>query len=99
MERPINLDYLFTITLNAPKLNHVGDTPHGKRVIANVSGGHFEGPKLVGTVEAPAGDWLLIRSDNSSSTIFFSSWRIISKTWARNSASDSLSLKIRNHQQ
>ena len=65
MERPIKLDYLFTITLNAPKLDHVGDTPHGKRVIANVNGGHFEGPKLAGIVEAPAGDWLLIRSDNS----------------------------------
>ena len=65
MERPINLDYLFTITLFAPKLDHVGNTPYGKRVIANVEGGHFEGPKLKGSVQSPAGDWLLIRSDNA----------------------------------
>jgi len=65
MERPIGLDYLFTITFFAPKLNSVGDTPYGKRIIANVDGGHFEGPNIRGTVQSPAGDWLLIRADNS----------------------------------
>jgi len=65
MKRSIGLDYLFTITLFAPKLDLVGDTPLGKRIIANVDGGKFEGPKIKGTVQAPAGDWLLIRADNS----------------------------------
>ena len=65
MERSIGLDFLFTITFFAPKLDIVGDTPHGKRFIANVDGGHFEGPNIKGTVQAPAGDWLLIRADNS----------------------------------
>ena len=65
MNRSIGLDYLFTITLFAPKLDLVGDTPLGKRIIANVDGGIFEGPKIKGTVQAPAGDWLLIRADNS----------------------------------
>ena len=49
----------------APKLDIVGDTPYGKRIIANVDGGHFEGPDINGTVQPPAGDWLLIRADNS----------------------------------
>ena len=39
--------------------------PYGKRIIANVDGGHFEGPNIEGTVQPPAGDWLLIRADNS----------------------------------
>ena len=65
MKRSIGLDYLFTITFFAPKLDVVGDTPYGKRIIANVDGGHFEGPNIKGTVQPPAGDWLLIRADNS----------------------------------
>lgn len=51
MERSIGLDFLFTITFFAPKLDIVGDTPHGKRIIANVDGGHFEGPNIKGTVQ------------------------------------------------
>ena len=39
--------------------------PYGKRIIANVGGGHFEGTNIKGTVQPPAGDWLLIRADNS----------------------------------
>lgn len=58
MERSIGLDFLFTITLFAPKLDIVGDTPYGKRIIANVDGGHFEGPNIKGTVQPPAGDSL-----------------------------------------
>ena len=65
MERPIGLEHLFTITFFAPNLNPIGDTPHGKRFLANVDGGHFQGPRMKGTVHAPAGDWLLIRNDNS----------------------------------
>ncbi|SVC53464.1 uncharacterized protein METZ01_LOCUS306318 [marine metagenome] len=65
MERSIGFDFLFTITFFAPKLDIVGDTPYGKRIIANVDGGHFEGPNIKGTVQPPAGDWLLIRADNS----------------------------------
>ena len=39
--------------------------PYGKRIIANVDGGHFEGTNIKGTVQPPACDWLLIRADNS----------------------------------
>ena len=39
--------------------------PYGKRIIANVDGGHFEGTNIKGTVQPPTCDWLLIRADNS----------------------------------
>ena len=39
--------------------------PYGKRIIANVDGGHFAGPNINGTVHPPVGDWLLLRADNS----------------------------------
>ena len=39
--------------------------PYGKRIIANVDGGHFDGPNIKGTVQPPAADCLLIRADNS----------------------------------
>ena len=61
-ERSIGLDFLFTITFFAPKLDIVGDTPYGKRIIANVGGGYFEGPNTKGTVQPPANDWLLFRA-------------------------------------
>jgi hypothetical protein len=38
--------------------------PYGKRIIANVDSGHFEGPNIKETVQPPAGDCLLIRADN-----------------------------------
>ena len=39
--------------------------PYGKQIIANVDGGHFEGPNIKGTVQPPAGNWLFIQADNS----------------------------------
>jgi len=39
-------------------------TPYGHRRIASVTGGHFQGDRLRGTVQpSPGGDWLLLRSD------------------------------------
>ena len=39
--------------------------PYGKRIIANVDGGYFEEPNIKGTFQPPAGNWLLIQTDNS----------------------------------
>ena len=39
--------------------------PYGKQIIANIDGGHFEGPNIKGTVQPPAGNWLSIQADNS----------------------------------
>ena len=55
---------LFDITLHVPQVTDIGDTPLGRRRIAAVTGGEFQGERLRGTVVgAPAGDWLLQRSD------------------------------------
>jgi len=55
---------LFDLQLNVPQIVDLGDTPMGRRRIATVAGGHFEGERLRGTVlAAPGGDWLLLRLD------------------------------------
>lgn len=55
---------LFEIRLHVPQVVDIGDTPLGRRRIANVTGGEFQGERLRGTVVgAPAGDWLLQRND------------------------------------
>ena len=42
------------------------DTISDARVVVNVDGGRFEGPRLRGTVDGPAGDWLTLRGDGSA---------------------------------
>jgi hypothetical protein len=41
----------------------LGAVPHGTRVIAPITGGTFEGPRLRGQVLPGGGDWTLMRSD------------------------------------
>jgi hypothetical protein len=41
----------------------VGDTPLGRRVIVDVSGGRVTGPRLTGRVLPSGGDWLLVGAD------------------------------------
>jgi len=41
----------------------VGDGPYGQRIIVDVSGGHFEGPRLRGRLLPSGADWLLVRPD------------------------------------
>lgn len=58
---------LFEIRLQVPEVVDLGDTPLGRRRIAVVAGGTFEGERLKGTVlGAPAGDWLLQRVDGTT---------------------------------
>lgn len=61
----LNSTHLFTLALTVdPAATEVGETPYGRRRIAAVTGGTFEGEELRGTVlPAPAGDWLLLRRD------------------------------------
>ena len=55
---------LFELRLRVPQIVDIGDTPLGRRRIATVTGGEFEGDRLRGeVVAAPAGDWLLQRND------------------------------------
>src|SRR5262249_4438434 len=41
----------------------IGAVPHGTRVIAPITSGHFEGPRLRGKVLPGGADWTLLRGD------------------------------------
>jgi len=60
----IQTRHIFTIKLSVPSIIDLGQTPMGGRKIAQVSGGEFKGDRIKGTaVQAPGGDWLLMRPD------------------------------------
>src|SRR5207244_3561520 len=59
----IKTEFLFKITLEVPPLLDLGETCYGRRRIARIAGGSFEGPKLKGEVLPGGGDWLLLRRD------------------------------------
>ncbi|MPY94040.1 MAG: DUF3237 family protein [Acidimicrobiia bacterium] len=62
------VEHLFTLELTAAvdEAYHVRGGPSGRRVIAAVTGGTFNGPRLRGKV-APVtgGDWVTVRPDKS----------------------------------
>jgi hypothetical protein len=41
----------------------IGPGPHGTRITAPITEGHFEGPRLRGRVLPGGGDWTLLRAD------------------------------------
>jgi hypothetical protein len=57
--------HLFTLTLDVdPNVTDLGETPNGRRRIAALRGGHFEGEEIKGIVlPSPGGDWMLQRRD------------------------------------
>ena len=62
----VETEFLFEarVRLKAPIL--IGQTPDGYRMIVNVDGGTFAGPKLSGHVVANTGaDWSRLRADGS----------------------------------
>jgi len=59
----IKTELLFKIVLEVPSILDLGETPYGRRRIARVGGGTFEGPKMKGRVLDGGGDWLLLRRD------------------------------------
>jgi hypothetical protein len=62
----IPAEFLYRIHLDVGAPTFISNAPGGTRVIAAVTGGTFEGPKLKGTVgPAPAGDWVTVRSDGT----------------------------------
>jgi hypothetical protein len=52
-----------TLQVVVPPPQRLGAVPHGTRVIAPITGGTFEGPRLRGRVLPGGGDWTLLRSD------------------------------------
>ena len=62
----LETEFLFEARISLAPPLHVGQTPEGYRMIVNVAGGHFAGPKLRGEVLAMSGaDWSLIRADGA----------------------------------
>lgn len=60
----IETRHLFDLRLTVPEILDLGDTPAGRRRVATVTGGEFEGERLKGkALGSAAGDWLLVRSD------------------------------------
>ena len=61
----IDVEFLFSLTANVGSFEHalIANGPSGTRLIAPVDGGSFEGPKVRGTVVAPAGDWVYARQN------------------------------------
>jgi hypothetical protein len=41
----------------------IGAVPHGMRITAPITDGHFEGPRLRGRVLPGGGDWTILRGD------------------------------------
>jgi hypothetical protein len=54
---------LMTLQVAVGGSQKIGAVPHGTRVTAPITGGHFEGPRLHGRVLPGGGDWTLLRAD------------------------------------
>lgn len=62
----VETEFLFEARVRLTNEMHVGQTPNGYRMIVNVAGGLFEGPRLKGEVIPMSGaDWSLIRADGN----------------------------------
>jgi len=60
----LDVEFLFSLTATLGDRSHalIRNGPAGTRAIVPVVGGHFEGPKVKGTVVPPGGDWVQVRS-------------------------------------
>lgn len=60
----MNTELLFTYYANLGEGLQVGTTPFGNRLIVEVDGGEFEGPRLRGKIrKAGCADWLAMNED------------------------------------
>ena len=59
----LNTAFLCTLEVDLNLGTIVGDTPLGRRVIVDVSGGRVTGPRFSGRVLPSGGDWLLVGTD------------------------------------
>ncbi len=59
----MRLEPLFELTASLLNPVSAGPAPLGERIIADLTGGTFEGPKMKGTVRASGADWALIGAD------------------------------------
>ena len=54
------VEFLYSVHLDTAAPIMVTNGPAGTKLIAPVTGGTFEGPRMKGTVATPAGDWVTI---------------------------------------
>jgi hypothetical protein len=54
------VEFLYRVHLDTAAPVMVPGGPLGTRILAPVTGGHFEGPRMKGKVAGPAGDWVTI---------------------------------------
>lgn len=57
------VDFLYSIHLDTGQPVMITNGPAGSKLVAPVTGGRFEGPRLKGTIVAPGGDWVTIAGD------------------------------------
>ncbi len=67
-KKQLDVEYLFTMTLEIGDITNaaIRNGPVGTRYVAAVAGGHFDGPRIKGTVVPPGGDWLYSPKGGSS---------------------------------
>lgn len=62
----LETEFLFEMSVALAEPIRIGKTPDGYRMIINIVGGRFDGPKLSGEVMPMTGaDWTRIRSDGA----------------------------------
>ncbi len=60
----LDAEFLFSLTAEIGDDSYpIRKGPVGTRVVAAVTGGHFEGPRIKGTVVPPGGDWVNVQPD------------------------------------
>ena len=61
----MRLEHLLDYTAEVAAPINVGNGPLGGRIVANVTGGEFKGPKLSGAVLPSGADWALVGPDGN----------------------------------
>ena len=59
----MDLEYEFTYHATLKEPVNVGPGPFGTRMVFEVTGGRFEGPRLKGQIVTGGADWLLVGAD------------------------------------
>jgi hypothetical protein len=59
----VNTELIFELSLEIGDRQDLGVPACGRRIIAPITGGTFQGPKLKGTVVPGGADWILTRPD------------------------------------
>jgi hypothetical protein len=64
-ESIMKLDFLCEYTATFVSPISLGPGPLGERIVADLTGGHFAGPRMRGTVRASGADWALVTPEGN----------------------------------